>query len=133
MNSHLTGCHIYFIYNFRRLDKIFQEVYYWERLNIDIPHYVRMVYNRKEELRSLKEHVLLVVRDYNRLEIKALIMKRNVCMLFSWKKKLEKKTNYHSCIEIYTLPKFGSVNGRSMNMYYYGTSKSSTIWLPNQK
>ena len=23
----------------------------------------------------------------------------------------------------YTLPKFGSVNGRSMNMYYYGTSK----------
>jgi hypothetical protein len=92
-----------------------------------------MVYNRKEELRSLKEHVLLVVRDYNRLEIKALIMKRNVCMLFSWKKKLEKKTNYHSCIEIYTLPKFGGVNGRSMNMYYYGTSKSSTIWLPNQK
>ena len=32
-----------------------------------------------------------------------------------------------------TLPKFGSVNGRSMNMYYYGTSKSSTIWLPNRK
>jgi hypothetical protein len=29
--------------------------------------------------------------------------------------------------------KFGSFNGRSMNMYYYGTSKSSTIWLPNQK
>ena len=28
------------------------------------------------------------------------------------------------------LPKFGSVNGRSMNMYYYGTSKSLTIWLP---
>jgi hypothetical protein len=25
-----------------------------------------------------------------------------------------------------------SVNGRSMNRYY-GTSKSSTIWLPNQK
>jgi hypothetical protein len=34
---------------------------------------------------------------------------------------------------INTLPKFGSVNGRSMNMYYYGTSKSSTIWLPNRK
>ena len=32
-----------------------------------------------------------------------------------------------------TLPKFGSGNGRSMNMYYYGTSKSSTIWLPNRK
>ena len=27
---------------------------------------------------------------------------------------------------------FGSVNGRSMNRYY-GTSKSSTIWLPNRK
>jgi hypothetical protein len=32
-----------------------------------------------------------------------------------------------------TFPKFGSVNGRSMNMYYYGTSKSSPIWLPNRK
>ena len=27
---------------------------------------------------------------------------------------------------------FGSVNGRSMNRYY-GTLKSSTIWLPNRK
>ena len=30
------------------------------------------------------------------------------------------------------LPKFGSVNDRSMNMYYYGTSKFATIWLPNR-
>jgi hypothetical protein len=37
-----------------------------------------------------------------------------------------------SSLKIYnTLPKFGSVNGRSMNRYY-GTSKSSTIWLPNR-
>ena len=37
------------------------------------------------------------------------------------------------CCFIYTLPKFGSINGRSMNMHYHGTSKSSTIWLPNRK
>jgi hypothetical protein len=35
-------------------------------------------------------------------------------------------------IVLFTLPKFGSVNGRSMNRYY-GTSKFSTIWLPNRK
>ncbi|XP_071165421.1 dynein axonemal heavy chain 2-like [Mytilus edulis] len=51
----------------KRLEKIFQEVHYWERLNFDIPHYVRIAYNRREDLRNLKEHVLLVVRDYNRI------------------------------------------------------------------
>ena len=35
--------------------------------------------------------------------------------------------------DVNSLPKFGSVNGRSMNMNYYGTSISSTIWLPNRK
>jgi hypothetical protein len=51
---------------------------------------------------------------------------------------LPKNSNFSSCLQNIklhlphiTLPKFGSVNGRSMNMYYYGTSKSSTIWLPS--
>lgn len=59
----------YYFNVFRRLDKIFQEVHYWERVGFDIPHYIRMVASRSDNLRSLKEHVLLVVRDYNRLVI----------------------------------------------------------------
>jgi hypothetical protein len=48
---------------------------------------------------------------------------------------LQNNTISCTCLSLqpmYTLPKFGSVNGRSVNRYY-GTSKSSTIWLPNRK
>ena len=45
---------------------MFQEIHYWERLMFEIPHYATNVYNKREDLRSLREHVLLVVRDYNR-------------------------------------------------------------------
>uniref|UniRef100_H2ZI86 Dynein axonemal heavy chain 2 n=1 Tax=Ciona savignyi TaxID=51511 RepID=H2ZI86_CIOSA len=58
--SHL--CHIS-----RSLLKLFNEIHYWERLMFEIPHYVNEVYLKREELRSLREHVLLVVRDYNRI------------------------------------------------------------------
>ncbi|XP_021360073.1 dynein heavy chain 2, axonemal-like isoform X4 [Mizuhopecten yessoensis] len=54
--------------NFNRsLLKIFQEIHYWERLMFEIPHYATDVYNKREDLRALREHVLLVVRDYNRI------------------------------------------------------------------
>nr|XP_022345562.1 dynein heavy chain 2, axonemal-like isoform X2 [Crassostrea virginica] len=54
--------------NFNRgLLKMFQEIHYWERLMFEIPHYATNVYNKREDLRSLREHVLLVVRDYNRI------------------------------------------------------------------
>lgn len=33
----------------------------------EIPHYAAEVYIRKEDLRQLREHVFLVVRDYNRI------------------------------------------------------------------
>ena len=33
----------------------------------EIPHYAADVYQRREELRNLREHVMLVVRDYNRI------------------------------------------------------------------
>ena len=33
----------------------------------EIPHYAADVYQRREELRNLREHVMLVVRDYNRV------------------------------------------------------------------
>ena len=32
----------------------------------EIPHYAAEVYIKREDLRNLREHVLLVVRDYNR-------------------------------------------------------------------
>lgn len=32
----------------------------------EIPHYATEVYQKREELRNLRENVLLVVRDYNR-------------------------------------------------------------------
>nr|XP_039250408.1 dynein heavy chain 2, axonemal-like [Styela clava] len=47
--------------------KLFNEIHYWERLMFEIPHYVNDVYMKREELRNLREHVLLVVRDYNRI------------------------------------------------------------------
>jgi len=46
----------------RNLLKLFNEIHYWERLMFEIPHYVNEVYTKREELRSLREHVLLVVR-----------------------------------------------------------------------
>eukprot|EP00079_Xenopus_tropicalis_P031840 XP_017945611.1 PREDICTED: dynein heavy chain 2, axonemal [Xenopus tropicalis] len=47
--------------------KMFVEIHYWERLQFEIPHYVAEIYQRREELRNLRENVLLVVRAYNRI------------------------------------------------------------------
>ena len=47
--------------------KLFAEINYWEILMFEIPHYAADVYQRREELRNLREHVMLVVRDYNRV------------------------------------------------------------------
>ncbi|KAL0970220.1 hypothetical protein UPYG_G00238880 [Umbra pygmaea] len=46
---------------------MFNELHYWERLHFEVPHYVSDVYQRREELRIMRENVLLVVRDYNRI------------------------------------------------------------------
>lgn len=51
----------------RNLLKLFNEIHYWDRLQFEIPHFVTEVYQRREELHNLRENVLLVVRDYNRL------------------------------------------------------------------
>uniref|UniRef100_A0A8C4Z8H0 Dynein, axonemal, heavy chain 2 n=1 Tax=Gadus morhua TaxID=8049 RepID=A0A8C4Z8H0_GADMO len=51
--------------------KMFSEIQYWESLRMEIPHYVLEVYQRREELRTLRESVLRLVSDYNRI-IKAL-------------------------------------------------------------
>lgn len=47
--------------------KLFAEISYWELLMFEIPHYAADVYQRREELRTLRENVMLVVRDYNRV------------------------------------------------------------------
>ncbi|XP_078389870.1 dynein axonemal heavy chain 2 [Cetorhinus maximus] len=47
--------------------ELFDEIYYWERLGFEIPHYIMEIYQRREDLRMLRETVLLVVRDYNRI------------------------------------------------------------------
>ncbi|XP_032872211.1 dynein heavy chain 2, axonemal [Amblyraja radiata] len=45
--------------------ELFDEIHYWDRLLFEIPHYVMEIYQRREDLRKLRESVLLVVRDYN--------------------------------------------------------------------
>ncbi|KAM8972622.1 dynein axonemal heavy chain 2 [Pelodytes ibericus] len=51
----------------RNLLKLFAEIHYWERLLFEIPHYLVEIYQRREDLRNLRENVLLVVRAYNRI------------------------------------------------------------------
>ena len=54
--------------NFSRdLIHLFNEMYYWERLRFEVPHYAAKVYKQCETLRMLRENVLLVVCDYNRI------------------------------------------------------------------
>ena len=47
------------------LRKLFCEMYHWERLRFEVPHYATAVYTRSEQLRVMRENVLLIVRDYN--------------------------------------------------------------------
>ncbi|XP_026578292.1 dynein heavy chain 2, axonemal [Pseudonaja textilis] len=51
----------------KHLLKLFVEIHYWERVLFEIPHYVVEVYERKEDLRNLRENLLLVALDYNRI------------------------------------------------------------------
>ncbi|XP_032178405.1 dynein heavy chain 2, axonemal isoform X11 [Mustela erminea] len=46
---------------------LFVEIDYWERLLFETPHYVMNVAERAEDLRVLRENLLLVARDYNRI------------------------------------------------------------------
>ena len=54
--------------NFNKiLMKVFCEMYYWERMRFEIPHYSREIYMKREQLRILRENVMLVMRDYNHI------------------------------------------------------------------
>ncbi|XP_074081620.1 dynein axonemal heavy chain 2 isoform X1 [Macrotis lagotis] len=46
---------------------LFVEIHFWERLLFETPHYVVNVAERAEDLRILRENLLLVARDYNRI------------------------------------------------------------------
>lgn len=53
-------------FSLRALLTLFVEIDYWERLLFETPHYVMNVAERAEDLRILRENLLLVARDYNR-------------------------------------------------------------------
>lgn len=45
---------------------MFQEVYYWNRLCFEIPPFAADMYTKLDDLQNQREHVKLLVRDYNR-------------------------------------------------------------------
>lgn len=47
--------------------KIFQEMKFWERLSFEVPSSAMEIYGKKQELRTTRENVLMIVRDYNRI------------------------------------------------------------------
>ena len=47
--------------------KLLQEIKVWERLGFEVPAYASEILTRKAELRTARENVLLIVRDYNRI------------------------------------------------------------------
>ena len=49
----------------RELLKIFAELGQYQKLKNDVPFHLQEIYGKREELRALRENVLLVVRDYN--------------------------------------------------------------------
>lgn len=49
----------------RDLLRVFSEILYWQKQKCDIPFHIQEIYSKKEDLRVLRENVLLVVRDYN--------------------------------------------------------------------
>ena len=46
---------------------LFQEVHYWERLHLEVPYVAMEIQSQRENYRVLREYVLLVVRDYNKI------------------------------------------------------------------
>ncbi|XP_022235820.1 dynein heavy chain 2, axonemal-like [Limulus polyphemus] len=51
----------------RSILKHYQEMIHWEQLMFEIPQYVQELYFRKDELQTLLQNVLVVVREYNQI------------------------------------------------------------------
>ncbi|KAI9188053.1 hypothetical protein H9P43_002444 [Blastocladiella emersonii ATCC 22665] len=71
--------------------KLFAEIVYWQKLKFDIPYYVQEVYAKREELRVLRENVLLVIRDYN--SILEVLSKEEVLLFRERVRFLDRKIN----------------------------------------
>ncbi|KAM9425745.1 dynein axonemal heavy chain 2 [Pholidichthys leucotaenia] len=46
---------------------LFSEIHYWERLNFEIPQCVFDIYQERDDLETLRENVLTLIRNYNRI------------------------------------------------------------------
>lgn len=53
---------------FRSILKMFNEIHCWELLKFEVPHFVSLICERREDLYTLRENVLLLVKEYNRSE-----------------------------------------------------------------
>lgn len=42
------------------------ETHYWKLMKFEVPHFASDIYQRKEDLHTLRGNVLLLVKDYNR-------------------------------------------------------------------
>ena len=51
----------------KSLLELFSEVHYWERLHFEIPYVAMDITAHRERYRTLRENVMLVVRDYNNI------------------------------------------------------------------
>ncbi|ORZ33974.1 dynein heavy chain and region D6 of dynein motor-domain-containing protein [Catenaria anguillulae PL171] len=71
--------------------KLFAEIVYWQKLKFDIPYYVQEAFAKREELRILRENVLLVVRDYN--SILEVLSKEEVMLFRERVRFLDRKIN----------------------------------------
>ncbi|XP_058251926.1 dynein axonemal heavy chain 2 isoform X2 [Hemibagrus wyckioides] len=45
--------------------KMFNEIHCWELLKFEVPHFVSLICQRREDLYTLRENVLLLVKEYN--------------------------------------------------------------------
>ncbi|KAI9224867.1 dynein heavy chain and region D6 of dynein motor-domain-containing protein [Blastocladiella britannica] len=70
---------------------VFAEITYWQKLKFDIPYYVQEVFAKREELRVLRENVLLVIRDYN--SILEVLSKEEILLFRERVRFLDRKIN----------------------------------------
>jgi hypothetical protein len=54
------------IHHRRELLNVFKEASYWERLGFDLPRQCWDVYRRRDDIRWLREELIVLTRNYNR-------------------------------------------------------------------
>ena len=52
----------------RDLLSMSQEVHYWERLRMPVPYVAMEIQAQREKYRVLRDNMLMVVRDYNKVQ-----------------------------------------------------------------